>query len=102
MSIDSPARPGTRRDGARREAMQHAFSRHASRPDISLIADNTYCVLSAEETMGYIDKVGNVFVAHSGSDLAHAVEVGQSLSWDQAVTMVVRAFSGRQTGQTRA
>ncbi|CAN5251997.1 hypothetical protein BH11ACT4_BH11ACT4_20930 [soil metagenome] len=92
MSIDSPIRP----EAARRDAMQLAFARNLSRPDISLISENTYCVLSAEETMGYVDKVGNVFVAHSGGDLSHAVEVGQSLSWDEAVSMVVRAFTSRR------
>ena len=96
MSIDS--RP---RSVARREAMRQAVARHANRPDISLVSENTYCVLSAEETMGFVDKVGNVFVAHSGGDLAHAVEVGQSLSWDEAVSMVMRAFSSRGASQQR-
>jgi hypothetical protein len=64
--------------------------------DISLVAENVYCVLSPDETMGYVDKVGNVFVAHSGGDLNHAIEVGQSLSWDEAVAMVVNAFGSRR------
>jgi hypothetical protein len=59
-------------------------------PDISLVGDDLYCVLSETDTLGFVHKVGNVFVALSGDNLGHAVEVGQSLSWDQAVEMVLR------------
>jgi len=41
-------------------------------------------------TLGFVHKVGNVFVALSGDNLGHAVEAGQSLSWDEAVEMVLR------------
>ena len=58
--------------------------------DISLIGDDIYCVLSETTTLGFVLKVGNVFVALGGGNLGHAVEVGQSLSWDTAVEMVVR------------
>jgi hypothetical protein len=60
------------------------------KPDISLVGDDLYCVLSETDTLGYVHKVGNVFVALSGDNLGHAVEAGQSLSWDQAVEMVLR------------
>ena len=93
MSIDSPVRPET----ARQESARQAISRSGNRPDISLVSDDTYCVLSVDETMGYVHKAGNVFVANAGGDLAHAVEVGQSLSWDEAVAMVVRAFTARRS-----
>ena len=59
-------------------------------PDIALVGDNLYCVLSETDTLGFVQRVGNVFVALSGDNLGHAVEVGQSLSWDQAVEMVLR------------
>jgi hypothetical protein len=78
-----------------------SFSKHATRPDISLVSEDTYCVLSPEETMGFVAKVGNLFVAHSGNDLAHAVEIGQSLSWDESVSMVVRAFGAGRTLRQR-
>ena len=78
-----------------------AFTRPAPRPDISLISENTYCVLAPDETMGFVDKVGNVFVAHSGENLARAVEVGQSLSWDEAVAMVMRAYNARRGSSTQ-
>ena len=58
-------------------------------PDISLVGDDLYCVLSATDTLGFVHKVGNVFVALAGDNLGHAVEVGQSLSWDQAVEIVL-------------
>jgi hypothetical protein len=60
------------------------------KPDISLVGDDLYCVLSERDTLGFVHRVGNVFVALSGDNLGHAVEVGQSLSWDRAVEMVLR------------
>lgn len=77
------------------------FSRPAARPDISLVAENTYCVLAPDDTMGFVDKVGSVFVAHSGDTLSRAVEVGQSLSWDEAVAMVIRAYTARRGPSTQ-
>ena len=59
-------------------------------PDIALVGDNLYCVLSETDTLGFVQRVGNVFVALSGDNLGHAVEVGQTLSWDLAVEMVLR------------
>lgn len=63
---------------------------HSLKPDIALVGDDLYCVLSETDTLGFVHKVGNVFVALSGDNLGRAVEVGQSLSWDQAVEMVLR------------
>ena len=85
MSIDSPIR---------REATRRPVALPA-RPDVSRVTDSVYCVLGIDETMGFVDRVGNVFVAYSGSHLPQAFEVGQSLSWDAAVAMVVRAFNAR-------
>jgi len=56
--------------------------------DVALVSDDLFCILTETQTLGYVHKVGNVYVALCGSDLNHAVEVGQSLSWDQAVEMV--------------
>jgi hypothetical protein len=56
--------------------------------DVALISDDLYAILTETRTLGYVHKVGSVYVALCGSDLNHAVEVGQSLSWDQAVEMV--------------
>jgi hypothetical protein len=61
-------------------------------PEISLLREDIYVVLSNEQTMGFVHKVGNVFVALSGEDLARACEVGQSLSWDESVAMVRRSW----------
>ena len=44
--------------------------------------------MTEHDTIGYIHKVGSVFVALSGDVLSHSVEVGQSLTWDQALKMV--------------
>jgi hypothetical protein len=57
-------------------------------PIIALVTDDVYSVMTERETLGFVHKVGNVYVALSGDVLSHAVEVGQSLSWDQAVHMV--------------
>jgi hypothetical protein len=57
-------------------------------PDIALIGDDMYGVLSATSTLGFVYKVGNVFVALRGADFGRAVEVGQTLSWEQAIEIV--------------
>jgi hypothetical protein len=59
-----------------------------SEPIISLVTDDVYSVMTDRETLGYVHRVGTVYVALSGDVLSHAVEVGQSLSWEQAVRMV--------------
>jgi len=58
-------------------------------PDIALVGDDLYSVMTETDTLGYIHRVGNVYVALCGSDIHHAVEVGQSLSWDQAIEIVM-------------
>lgn len=60
------------------------------KPDIALVGDDLYSVLTETETLGFVHKVGPVYVSLSGGDVAHAVEIGQSLSWDKAVDMVAR------------
>lgn len=64
-------------------------------PDISLVDEDLYCVLGPGSTLGFVQKIGNMFVALSGSERMHAVEVGQSLSWDECVAMVDRAAHAR-------
>jgi len=59
-------------------------------PDIALVDDDLYCVLSETDTLGYVHRVGKVFVALAGDNLGHAVEIGQTMSWDHAVDMVRR------------
>lgn len=60
-------------------------------PDIALLQEDIYLVRSDGRTMGFVHKVGNVYVALGGGDLGRALEVGQSLSWDDCVEMVLRA-----------
>jgi hypothetical protein len=55
---------------------------------VALVTDDVYSVMTERETLGYVHKVGTVFVALSGDILSHAVEVGQALSLDRAVRMV--------------
>jgi hypothetical protein len=55
---------------------------------IALVSDDVYAVMSEANTLGYIHKVGTVYVCLHGDVLSHAVEVGQSLDWDQAVGLV--------------
>lgn len=66
----------------------HSTQHEFPQTDVTLIGDDLYSVLSATETLGYVYKVGNVFVALSGHDFARAVEVGQTLSWAQAIEIV--------------
>ncbi len=56
--------------------------------DIALIGDDLYSVLTETETLGFVYKVGIVFVALKGNDFGHAVEVGQTLSWERAIEIV--------------
>jgi len=62
--------------------------RHATEVSVAMISDELFSVLTPNETLGYVHTVGRVYVALSGSDICHAVEVGQSLSWDRAVEIV--------------
>lgn len=83
----------TLQTGERRRRPQHQDT--ATEPLIAIVREDLYAVLAARETMGFVERVGTVFVALYGPDLARAVEVGQSLSWDQCVSMVRRAYSRR-------
>ena len=58
--------------------------------EIALVGDDLYGVLSETDTLGFVYKVGNVFVSLAGRDFGRAVEVGQSLDWDRAVALVQR------------
>lgn len=60
-------------------------------PAIEFVDDDLYSVIAVQGRIGYIHRVGNVFVALEGAHLPHAVEIGQSLSWDEAVAMLKRA-----------
>lgn len=62
-------------------------------PSIAIVREGIYAVLSVRETMGFIERAGTVFVALCGPDLARAVEVGQSRSWDTSVAMVRDSYA---------
>jgi hypothetical protein len=55
---------------------------------VALVTEDVYSVMTDRDTLGYVQKVGTVFVALSGDILSHAVEVGQALSLERAVRMV--------------
>jgi hypothetical protein len=55
---------------------------------VALVTEDVYSVMTDRETLGFVHKVGTVFVALGGDILSHAVEVGQALSLDRAVRMV--------------
>jgi hypothetical protein len=67
---------------------EHRDRDHHIDSTIALVTDDVYSVMTDRETLGYVHKVGIVYVALSGDILSHAVEVGQSLSWERAVQMV--------------
>jgi hypothetical protein len=56
--------------------------------NVALVTDDVYSVMTERETLGFVQKVGTVYVALSGDILSHAVEVGQALSLERAVRMV--------------
>ena len=60
--------------------------------DISLVGEDTYCLLGHERTIGFVQKRGNLFVGLLGEDVLHTMAVGESLSFDAAVAMVIDAF----------
>lgn|GEM_PF-3464911 len=80
--------------GERRRRTQHQDAT-PTEPSIAIIHEDLYVVLASHDTMGFVERVGTVFVALHGPDLARAVEVGQSLSWDHCVSMVRRAYLRR-------
>lgn len=75
--------------------LTHNSQTEAPALDIALVRDGLFSVLGSTETLGFIEQVGNVYVAHAGPDLGRAIEAGQSLSWDEAVAMVQRAHRAR-------
>jgi hypothetical protein len=71
--------------------VSHPQARESRRESaFALVTDDVYSVMTEHETLGYIHKVGSVYVALRGDVLSHAVEIGQTLSWDKAVQMVRR------------
>jgi hypothetical protein len=95
MSISELMETGELRRRTPHHSTKPTSSHTASEPSIALVREDIYAILSADETMGFVERVGNVFVSLDGPDLARAVEVGQSLSWDKAVTLVRRAYYAR-------
>ncbi len=59
--------------------------------DVALIAEDLYELRRGYRALGYVERIGNVYVALEGTPLNRACEVGQSLSWDVAVLMVEAA-----------
>ena len=82
----------TLQSGVRRRRPQHRDSNPVE-PSIAIIHDDLFAVLATRETMGFVERMGNMFVALHGPDLARAVEVGRSLSWDECVSVVKRAYA---------
>lgn len=87
MSISELHRVDSRREKLARSQPEE--------PSIALLREDLYCVLSSTHTLGFVERVGNVYVALHGTDLGRAVEVGQSLSWDVAVAMIDGAHRAR-------
>ena len=55
---------------------------------VAMIDDDVFALLTPTETLGFVHRVGRVFVAMRGADYHHAVEVGQTLSRDRAIEIV--------------
>jgi hypothetical protein len=65
-------------------------TRTSSNPSVNVAAvgDDLFALVTSTETLGYVHKVGRVYVALRGSDINSAVEIAQSLSWDRAIDAV--------------
>lgn len=63
----------------------------APEPVVSPLRDGVYEVSLDGQVLGFIERVGNVFVALMGRTVNCACEVGQSLSWETSVRMVLQA-----------
>jgi hypothetical protein len=73
--------------------MEYTIARpQTDEPTVMLVNDEYYLVRRGASIMGYVYRAGNVFVALEGKHFAHAFEVGQSLSLDDAISMVERAW----------
>jgi hypothetical protein len=94
MSISEILKTGESGRGTARRRASHQ-DRVDDEPSIAIVREDIYAVLTARETMGFVERVDRVFVALHGPDLARAVEVGQSLRWDSAVSMVQLAYRTR-------
>ena len=68
----------------------------ADEPTVMLVDDEYYVVRLGGATIGYVYRTDNVFVALEGHHFAHALEVGQSLSLDDAIATVERRWRARQ------
>jgi hypothetical protein len=55
---------------------------------VAMVTEDLFALLTGSRTIGYVHKVGRVYVSLRGADANHAVEVGQSLSWDRALEAV--------------
>jgi hypothetical protein len=71
----------------------HAAPPALGAPSVAMVRDDTWAILGIDGMHGYIERVGNVYVALFGPDLPRACEVGQTLSWDVAVSMVENAMN---------
>jgi len=60
--------------------------------DISLIGEDTYCLLGSDRTIGFVQRRGNTFVGLLGEEIHATMAVGESLSFDATVAMVVDAY----------
>lgn len=77
--------------------MEYTLARPAvDEPTVKLVNDEYYAVRCRTATLGYVYRAGNVFVALEGAHFPHAVEIGQSLSLDDAIATVERTWRGRQ------
>jgi hypothetical protein len=52
------------------------------------IEEDLFAILVSNEVIGFVQRAGHIFVALSGSREARAVEVGQTLGFDEAVRLV--------------
>ena len=60
-------------------------------PTVVRVSADVYGIVTGEGIVGYVHQAGRVYVALSGARYHRAVEVGQALSWDEALTIVRRS-----------
>jgi hypothetical protein len=59
--------------------------------ELALLAENLYSVLTATDTLGFVRREFDAFVALRGSDLSHAIELGRTATRDDAVRLIAAA-----------
>ncbi|QOC25161.1 hypothetical protein IC744_01845 [Microbacterium hominis] len=100
VSTDPLVRDSLRQLPDRRLAEPEAVSRSGGKWE--RVDFDRYEIRNGDETVGYVEAVGAVFVALRGPDYARSVEILQTLVFERAVEAVTGVYGARDVGATEA